>query len=238
MPARTGSEEDPTREAPAAVLFDMDGVLVDTEGLKAEAHALTVARLGGKVPASLYEAVMGEPHAVVARAFADAGGVPLDLVAYGRAFAEAYESLVEDRLEITPGAIEVLRALAGGECRLAVVSSSQRRMMERILRLTRLAGYFAASISAEDVRDEKPSPEPYLRALRALGVPSGRAVAVEDTETGIEAARRAGLRVIAVRHRYNSQHDLSRAAVVLPSLADTEAAVRAIVTRLRRSVSS
>lgn len=210
------------------VLFDLDGVLVSTEELKAVAHSETVASYGGKLEPWQYRAEMGRAYDDVIDAFIRRTGIAADPADYSQAFRSAYLDLLRTRLRLTAGAAELLEALSEQDFRLAVVSSSLRWMMDEILNRTGLDRFFRTVISAEDVREEKPSPEPYQLALKRLSLESRSAVVFEDTQSGVTSGTRAGAKVIAIRHEYNVDHDLSGAAAVLDGLADTTGTLAAI----------
>ncbi len=210
------------------MLFDLDGVLVSTEELKALAHTDTVASYGGILEPWQYRAEMGRAYDDVIDAFIRRTGIDADPAEYSQAFRSAYLGLLRARLQLTPGATALLAGLGKQGYRLAVVSSSLRWMMDEILSRTRLGRFFDAIVSAEDVSEEKPSPEPYRLALERLSLKPCNAVVVEDTQSGVTSGTRAGLIVIAVKHEYNIDHDLSRATMVLDSLADTPRVLRAI----------
>jgi HAD superfamily hydrolase (TIGR01509 family) len=205
------------------VLFDLDGVLVSTEELKARAHAETVAELGGRLDPGYYSQVMGKSHYLAAKAFSEAGGIRFEPERYAERFRAAYGRQLNEGVEAMPGALSLVAGLRARGYRLAVVSSSLRWMMDIVLARTELEGRFDAEISGDDVSAEKPAPDPYYEALEKLGLPPGRAVVIEDTESGIASARAAGVRVIAVRHEFNASHDFGGAAAVLEGLADVEA---------------
>lgn len=210
------------------VLFDLDGVLVSTEELKADAHAETVASYGGRLEPWQYRAEMGKAYDDVIDAFIRRTGIDADPSDYSRAFRSAYLGLLKSSLRLTSGAAELLDALRDQSFRLAVVSSSLRWMMDEILARAGLDHFFHTVVSAESVREEKPSPEPYRLALERLSLEPRRAVVFEDTQSGVASGTRAGVKVIAVRHEFNVDHDLSHAEIVLDSLSDTVGTIRAI----------
>jgi beta-phosphoglucomutase len=210
------------------ILFDLDGVLVSTEELKAFAHTETVASYGGRLEPWQYRAEMGRAYDDVIEAFIRRTGINADPTDYSKAFRAGYLDLLRARLDLTPGAGVLLDLLREEGYSLAVVSSSLRWMMDEILARTRLDCYFDTIVSAEDVKEEKPSPEPYLLALERLSLEPRDAVVFEDTQSGVTSGTRAGVKVIAIRHEYNVDHDLSLAATVLDGLADTKGTVRAI----------
>ncbi len=210
------------------VLFDLDGVLVLTEPLKAEAHAAAVNRFGGYVSPSFYKNLMGQHHEAVRSAFLAFAGVSIDPERYSEVFREVYQELLESKLETTPGALELVRELADEGYLLAVVSSSREKTVKYILERTGLAEYFKACVSADDVAEKKPAPDAYLMALDRLDISSASAIAIEDSEAGVKAAVNARLPVLALRHSFNLSHDFTPAYAVLDSLLDCRAIIRMI----------
>ena len=116
-----------------AVLFDMDGVLVETEHLKAAAHAAAVARFGGQAPQDLYARVMGQPHPAVRAAFIRAAEMSIDPAAYTSAYLEIYHHLLDTRLSLTPGVKALLTGLQakGFALALAPAHAPRRRPAAR-----------------------------------------------------------------------------------------------------------
>jgi len=105
-------------------------------------------------------------------------------------------------------------------------------MMDRVLAQTGLGEHFAACVSGDDVEEEKPAPEPYLKALEELSLEASRAVVIEDTESGVASAAAAGVTAIAVKHEFNGRHDFSGAVVVLEDLLDARDVVRLVESLL------
>ncbi len=217
-----------------AIIFDMDGVLVDTEPLKARAHRRAVEERGGELTSELYRRHMGNPHEGVIRAFLEGAGLEASDEAaegYEETFRASYRGLLTRELRPTEGAVELLEACRSEGRPLALVTSSDRWMVEVALPRLGADGLFEVTVTADDVEAEKPDPAPYLRAREALGAAAGRPVAVEDTEAGVASATSAGLPTVAVRHAFNTNHDLGEAAAVLQSLAPAER-VLSLVDRL------
>ncbi|MBX7554465.1 HAD-IA family hydrolase [Streptomyces sp. NPDC004232] len=177
---------------PQAVLFDMDGTLVDTERLWWEA----VEQVAGR---PLTEAdqpeVLGRPVEHTAEWLGAATGRSArDLAAdLHREFADRVRTGIVPR----PGALDLLAALAAAGVPTALVTASPRAVADVVLDALG-AGWFAASVTADDTPRTKPAPDPYLAACRALGVEPTACVAVEDTETGVASAEAAGCAVLAV----------------------------------------
>ncbi|HKK27386.1 MAG TPA: HAD family phosphatase [Gemmatimonadota bacterium] len=226
------SDPESAARSDRGVLFDMDGVLVATEGLKEEAHrrALRAFGVAGDIEPAFYHSMMGKPQDEVERLYLVEAGLAgrVDVPEYHARFRETYADLLSTDLSLAPGARALVERLGGDGWRLALVSSSLRWMVEAVLEQTGLVGAFGAVVAAEDVEREKPHPEPYLLALEALGLEPGSAVVLEDTPTGVVAGRAAGLPVVAVRHAWNGPFDLSAAAAILPGLDDVPAALRAL----------
>lgn len=208
-----------------AVIFDLDGVLVMTEALKAAAHVATVNAFGGELDLSIYGRWMGKAHDLVRDAFIAEAGIQARPEEYTDMYRKTYQRLMESGLRTTPGAKELLTALEARAYRLAMVTSSKQWMVDEVLTQLGLGRYFEVVVSADDVEREKPEPDAYLLALKKLRMAAAEAVVVEDSEPGVRAARGAGIRVIAVRHEFNGLHDFSNAEFQLDSLAATEEVV-------------
>jgi HAD superfamily hydrolase (TIGR01509 family) len=164
---------------------------------------------------------MGKPHEAVRSAFVAQAGIAPDLEKYSRLYQEAYRHLLRDRLAVVPGAIELCQELSERGFLLGVVTSSRSWMTDYVLSKTGLDHFFDVQVSAEDVQTPKPAPDAYMLALQRLGVRPATAVAFEDSETGVEAAAKAGITVLAVRHDWNQGHDLSKAVAEFASFRNT-----------------
>ncbi len=186
------------------VIFDFDGVLVDSESAHFEAFRSVLAtEVDGEVTQAEYdEHYLGyDDHTCVRRAFELRGRVAspevvIDLV--DRKW-QAYDDGLSN-IPLFPGAADLVLALYAASVPLAIASGSHRNEIESILRARGLLPCFRGVISADDVLNFKPHPEPYLRARALLGAIDSPAdlVAIEDSTTGMAAARAAGLRVIGV----------------------------------------
>jgi HAD superfamily hydrolase (TIGR01509 family) len=130
------------------------------------------------------------------------------------------EAVYREELPLLDGAVEAVEALAA-RWPLGLASSSNRELIDLVLRVSGLERWFAATVSSEEVPRGKPAPDVYLEAARRLGVPPGRCTAVEDSENGIRSAKAAGMRVVAIPNpQYPPAEDaLAAADVVLPAVA-------------------
>jgi beta-phosphoglucomutase len=188
-----------------AIVFDFDGVLVDSEAAHGAGLAAAAAALGMEIRGERPDWYVGlgdhECFERIARAngrVPDAGLIA-DLVARK---AEAFCRLSrEGRISAYPGSFELLRS-AAGRVPVAVCSGSHRRDIEPLLERHRASGLLSALVAADDVARTKPDPEPYLLAAKRLGVRPPDCVAIEDSPAGIASAVGAGLRVHAVCHSF------------------------------------
>jgi HAD superfamily hydrolase (TIGR01509 family) len=203
-----------------AVVFDLDGVLVDSEPVWEQARRELVAERGGHWAPDAQRRLMGmstpEWAAYLSR---DLGvGVPPDQVA--TLVIDRMAARYAERVPLMDGAADAVRRI-GARWPLGVASSSPPRLIETVLRSAGLRSCFAAVMSTEQVARGKPAPDIYLAVAAALGFPPGDCAAVEDSANGLRSAAAAGLRVIAVpQPRYPPEPDaLALASLVLPSLA-------------------
>lgn len=219
---QVGEQHPDSNPAVQGVLFDLDGVLAQTEPLKAEAHLRALAHCGGQASLETYAGLMGRAHAEVRAGLARSAGVTVDAQIYTQAYRQALAGLMETRLELTPGARELAGRLVEKGLRLAVVSSSSAAVIARVLESGGLSRFFEARVSADEVERKKPDPQPYRLALERLGLEPGQALAVEDSPAGLQSALQAGLRVIILRHALNQQQDFSAALAVVDGLNEIE----------------
>jgi HAD superfamily hydrolase (TIGR01509 family) len=204
-----------------AVVFDLDGVLIDSEQVWDEARRELAAELGGRWHERAQRDMMGMSSLEWSAYMQDELGLQLPPQAISDEVVRRLEALYRRRLPLLTGAREAVERLAA-RWPLAIASSSNRPLIELVLELAGIASLFRAVVSSEEVERGKPSPDVYLEATRRLGVDPARAAAIEDSESGLLAASAAGMRVIAIPnpHFPPSAEALARADVVLASLDD------------------
>lgn len=216
----------------SALVFDLDGVLVDSDPAWAEARTLVLAREGAAWDPALYPTMMGmTPGESIAKLKAHYA-----LTASVEDLSEAIEKLVETSLT-NPDC----RALAAGAMlrrlsrwyRLGIASCSSQRLIDAAARALRITDCLGARVSCASVGAGKPAPDVYLAAVSLLGVRPGETVAVEDSTSGILAAHGAGLRVVAIPNRRfpPASRALALAEQVIASVLDLEAWLDAIDDR-------
>jgi HAD superfamily hydrolase (TIGR01509 family) len=214
-----------------AVVFDLDGVVVDSEHVWDEVRETLARERGGRWHERAQADMMGMSSTEWARYMHDVIGLPAPPDEINEEVVRRMEARYEQELPLLAGAVDAVERLAG-KYRLAVASSSNRPLIDAVLSASGLAQLFEATVSSEEVPRGKPAPDVYLEAARRLGVEPARCAAVEDSGNGIRAAHAAGMRVVAIpNRRYPPPPDaLALASVVLGSVeeltGDTVAAGR------------
>lgn len=204
---------------PAAVIFDLDGVLLDSEVAWQDARRGLVQDSGGSWREDAQRAMMGMSSVEWSRYMSEELGVPLSAEEISAAVVERLESLYRERLPLIAGAREAVSSLAS-QWPLAIASSANRPIIALVLELADLADCFQATVSSEEVPRGKPAPDVYLEAARRISrEPAGCAV-VEDSANGLRAAAAAGMSVIAIPNRAfpPDEEALATADVVLCSI--------------------
>jgi HAD superfamily hydrolase (TIGR01509 family) len=211
----------------AAVVFDLDGVLVDSEQVWDEARRELVSEQGGTWRDDATHAMMGMSSLEWSRYMHDELHVGLDPGAISAAVVEKLERLYRRQLPLLPGAREAVRAV-GERWPLGLASSSNREIIDLVLDLAGLADAFAATVSSEEVSRGKPAPDVYLEAARQLEVPPDKCAAVEDSTNGLRSAGAAGMYVIAIPNAAfpPSEEALALANVVIQSLQELPRTLR------------
>jgi HAD superfamily hydrolase (TIGR01509 family) len=217
---------------PAALVFDFDGLILDTETCTYEAVATIFAEHGAELDRAWWHSILGTAdHVHWADVLAERLGRPIDRAALIARREDDRLATIRG-LPVCPGVVELLDEAAAAGVPAAVASSSSRRWVEGHLVRLGLADRFAAIVTSDDVggdrRRTKPAPDLFLAAAAALGVEPAACVALEDSPNGVAAARAAGMVVVAVPGPMTAGLDLSAADLVVASLADAN------LPRLRR----
>ena len=211
-------------------MFDVDGVLIDSEPVWERVRRKFVADRGGRWPDDAQDRMMGMSTAEWSAYMSEDFGLRIAPREVAQLVIAAMTAEYQAHLPLLPGAVDAVRALSA-RWRLGVASSAPKSLIEAVLDASGLRSAFAAAVSSEEVARGKPAPDVYLEAAARLGVPPAAGAAVEDSSNGLRAAAAAGLAVIAVpRPEYPPAADaIQRARVVLDSLteltADTIAAL-------------
>jgi HAD superfamily hydrolase (TIGR01509 family) len=204
-----------------AVVFDLDGVIVDSEQVWEEVRADYVRSAGLEYPERATRDMMGMSSPEWSRYLAEELGVPGTPAQINADVVERMLARYGEAPPLIPGAVEAVRAIAR-RWPVAIASSSNRELIEVVLRAARLADEVREVVSSEEVPRGKPAPDVYLEAARRLAVEPSRCVAVEDSHNGIRSARAAGMVVFAVPnpHFPPDEEAMAQADVVLRSIAE------------------
>ena len=204
-----------------AVVFDLDGLLLDSEHLWDQVREEFVRERGGRWHDQAQKDMMGMSSPEWSRYMHDRLGLAESPDEISAEVVRRMEARYREQLPILPGAREAVERLAA-RWPLGLASSSNRPVIDLALDLSGLAPHFRATISSEEVERGKPAPDVYLVAARRLGVEPERAAAIEDSHNGILSAVAAGIRVVAIPNRRfpPGEEALERSDVVLQSLAE------------------
>jgi HAD superfamily hydrolase (TIGR01509 family) len=204
-----------------AVVFDMDGVLIDSEPVWERVRRTFVAEHGGRWPDDAQDRLMGMSTAEWSAYLSEDFGLRLSPSRVAEGVVAAMAAEYQAHLPLLPGAVDVVRALSA-RWPLAVASSAPKSLIEAVLDASGLRQAFTAAVSSEEVPRGKPAPDVYLEAAKRLGIPPASCAAIEDSSNGLRSAAAAGLTVIAVpRPEYPPAEDaIKQARVVLNSLTE------------------
>jgi HAD superfamily hydrolase (TIGR01509 family) len=204
-----------------AVVFDLDGVLIQSEEIWDAVRERYVRERGGRYDEEVQRAMMGMSAPEWSRFLHEEAGVPGEPEDINRDVVELMLDAYKEELPLLPGAKEAVRRLADA-FPLALASSSNREIFETVLDLAGLMDCFRATVSSEEVERGKPGPDVYLEAARRLGVAPDACAAVEDSHAGIRSAKAAGMRVVAIPNSSYPPDDeaLELADVALASLEE------------------
>jgi HAD superfamily hydrolase (TIGR01509 family) len=177
-----------------AVLFDLDGTLIDTESIAMTAGLRVLAEMGHPVDSAFMHGLVGkaEPQTV---AILSAALPLLDIAAFDQRWRQGFQDGMAEGLSLKAGALDLLTMLSHP---MAIVTSSGRHGAHHKLGLAGIAAHFREVITLDDVSNAKPAPDPYLLAAHKMGVDPARCLVFEDSDVGAESAHRAGCVVVQV----------------------------------------
>lgn len=218
-----------------AVVFDLDGVLIDSESVWAKAREELVRERGGSWHADATRAMMGMSSLEWSRYMHDELGVELPPAEISRQVVARLEQLYRERLPLLPGAVDAVRAMAE-RWPLGIASSANRPLIDLVVERAGWVGSFRAAVSSEEVAHGKPAPDVYLEAARRLDVPAARCAAVEDSSNGLRSAAAAGMTVVAIPNADfpPAREAVALADVVIRSIRDLSPAVLDGLSRCQR----
>ena len=208
------------RAAPRAVVFDLDGLMFNTEELYQDVGGELCRRRGKLFDADLIDAMMGRPGRVAFQIMIDWHGFTDTVMALADESELIFADILAARLALMPGAPELLDALERAGIPKGIATSSGRRFVTDVLSRFNLEPRFRFVLTAEDVVEGKPHPEIYLKAAALFGVDPASMLVLEDSQNGCRAAAASGAITVAVPGGHSIRHDFSGATLVAESLAD------------------
>lgn len=203
-----------------AVIFDMDGLMVDTEHLQSQSF-VNVLREYGKEPVM---ELNGLVHKVGVRGdknfltMKKKYNIEADINTLRKKRRVVYEKLLEEGVNPMPGLIHLLKLLKTHNFPVAIASGSPKKHIMSIIEQIGISDYFKVIISGEDVTFSKPNPECFIKACQGLEVPAQECLVIEDAESGINGAKKIGMKVFAVPSKYTINHSLKKADKIFSSL--------------------
>jgi HAD superfamily hydrolase (TIGR01509 family) len=203
-----------------AVVFDMDGVIADSEPTYREAINLVLAPTGHHMSDQQYQEVIGTSVHFTWRTILETFGIAGDVEQYIRRYGRVLLELLRRPLPPLPGVRELLSELRRRRLPVALATSSSRSWAEALLQATGLDGAFDAVVWREMAERPKPAPDLFLRAAELVGIEPARCIVLEDTAPGLEAAKNAGMLAVQVRSASTALPPQPHADLVLESLVD------------------
>jgi HAD superfamily hydrolase (TIGR01509 family) len=206
--------------SPRAVVFDLDGLMFNTEELYVEVGTEILRRRGCEFTPELLDRMMGRPSAVARQIMIDTHGLAATVEDLLRETDELFPEILRVRLAPMPGLMDLLMALELRDFPKGIATSSRRPFVERVLGQFDLQPRFRFVLTSEDIVHGKPDPEIYLKAADHLDLQPSQMLVLEDSQNGCRAAVAAGAITVAVPSGHSHRHDFSGAALVAESLAD------------------
>jgi HAD superfamily hydrolase (TIGR01509 family) len=210
----------PARSKPRAVVFDLDGLMFNTEELYQDVGSEMLRRRGQEFSAELLDAMMGRPANVALQLMIDAHQLDDSVDELAAETDEIFAGLLDRRLATMPGLLELLAELERAGMPKAIATSSGPDFVGIVLEKFALAPRFQFILTCDDIRHGKPHPEIYLLAASRFGLEPGELLVLEDSQNGCRAAVAAGAVTVAVPSGHSLRHDFTGAALVADSLAD------------------
>lgn len=202
-----------------AVIFDLDGVLVDSAPTIQESFGIVLGRHGIRLNEQEIKSALGTSVRDLVKIWKEKYGFSMDCEQFSKEAGEL-QFLLLARAQINPVLLSLLDSLEKRDVPLGIGTASRRWRAERILDILQVRRFFSSVVTADDVPNHKPDPDVFLAAAKALNMVPSRCVVIEDAPNGIEAAKRAGMKAIGLLNEFHSQADLARADWIIRSFSE------------------
>jgi len=203
-----------------AVIFDLDGVLIDSEKLKAEAWEKILEGYGIRNAGEWYKNNIGTTRINLCKKIIEKFSLPVTPEEFAEKKIKTYSGIIQDRTEPIADAVDFLK-LIRDKFKIGLAAATNLKILEKQLKKIGIYDYFDVITSGEDeVKNNKPNPEIYIITAKKLGVRPDECVAIEDSYTGVESAKNAGMRCVAVPNDYTKKQDFSKADIIVRSLSE------------------
>ena len=207
-----------------AFIFDKDGVLVETFNIHLKAYKKAFEEIGLNFKEEHLLKNYGRKRKDIIRSFLEENGIVSEELVEKlvKRKEELYREFVETELKLLPGVLDCLKYLKRKGYKIGLASSSSKETIKQFMRVTKTESFFDAFTSGDEVKEGKPNPEIFLKCAEKLGVEPKDCVVIEDSVHGVEAAKRAGMKCVAVLTGKHSREDLEKAKpdLILESLED------------------
>jgi len=203
-----------------AVIFDLDGLMFNTEELYQEVGRQSLASRGKELTQDLLDQMMGRKSDIALQIMIDWHDLDLTVEALANEQAETMFGLLPDRLEPLPGLLSLLDSLEKGNIPKAIATSSGRKFVTQVLGQFQLEPRFSYVFTSEDITHGKPAPDVYQLAAKTLGFDPRQTMVLEDTQIGCQAATSAGAYTVAVPGEHSQNHNFAGVKFIADSLED------------------
>ncbi len=205
-----------------AVIFDVDGLLLDSEPIWSLADRELLERRGINYHDELKTKIVGKGQVESAQNVKDHFQLPDPIDDLVKERRKLLNDLLKANLRLMPGAQELIDVLARNGFRLAIASSQSKEIIDLTIKRFALEGKFAVIVYGDEVEKGKPEPDIFLLAAERLAISPGEALVLEDSQNGLMAAKKAGMKVIVVPNQYNRGQEFPQADLVIESLAEVD----------------
>jgi HAD superfamily hydrolase (TIGR01509 family) len=205
---------------PRAAVFDLDGLMFNTEELYQQVGTELLRRRGYEFTEELLDQMMGRPSGVALQIMIDTHTLKATVEELLAETDEIFPGILKAKLAPMPGLLELLAKLEEHKIPKGIATSSRRSFVEHVLGVFQFAPRFSPILTSEDITHGKPHPEIYLLAANRLGIAPGEMLVFEDSQNGCKAAVAAGAIAVAVPGDHSRRHDFTGAALVADTLGD------------------